>query len=124
MTRWLQKLFHTPTLVVEVERSTPLPPMTPELREAVKALDSHPGFKYLTSKLRTQRAALERELKGTYHKSLREVTNLQAGIQWAAWLEAQVRAELQRPPTEVRQPYAAEQAAFEEVKKFLEVVGA
>lgn len=118
MTFWKQPKF----TIVEIERPRQMdkPP-----DDVLITLQHHPGFTYLTERLRTQRFALEAALKRGKHATLRDVDILQAGIYWAGWLETQIQSALKLTQAlEIPKPaFQEEQDAFNEIHNALQLVG-
>lgn len=112
--------------VVEVAKDEPLEPMSADIAQQVKSLQYHPGFVYLTRKLRTQRALLRSTLERERQTTLTDSEFLKSGIAWCGWLDDQVTAAvgfLQRA-TAPREAIDAEQEAFAQIASNIEIVGA
>lgn len=125
MVKWLKKLFsHKEVIILELPLTIQLPEPDPNMREALIALGAHPGFRYLTNKLRFEHAAIESRLKKQHHENLREVDFLQVGLFWTGWLQRQIDKELRRKENQsYRISTEAELSAFNEVSKAIEQVG-
>lgn len=121
---WKHKKAVAPTVgVVEVPRAERLTPDTESDREAIAALDTHPGFRRLVAKLRFQQQLLELKATRERPKNLREVDFVQSGIFWTGWLDAQVAREVKRPRRTAEPLNSTEQSALEAVRAAIEVVG-
>lgn len=94
-----------------------------ELREALRSLNAHPGFRYLQERLRAQKSFLQGRLSGLRHKSMDEVTFLQQGMAWAGWLDAELSRLSETPAAPKLDPVEQELAAFMELSSLLETVG-
>lgn len=120
--RWLgfnaQPLFR----IIEVEKPRPL--RADEEKEAsVGTLSAHPGFLFLTAKMRLQRSLLETTLKKSRHASMEDVQMLQSGIFWLSWMEEQVNRDVHKASAPKPQPaFEVEEAAFREAQKQLELI--
>jgi hypothetical protein len=95
-----------------------------ETRDAVAALTAHPGFLAVVNRLATQRQMIQTKLSSGFHKELREVDYLQAGIFWLDYVQEQVnkatQVKLTARPTEA---YDEELEAFKQIDAQLERVG-
>lgn len=119
----LGKFFQPVVKIVEVEKPRTFSALEgAELREALRALNAHPGFRYLVDRLRLQRAVLDGRLKQPISE-LTQVTWLQQGIFWTGWLEAEVSRLTEAPPPVQQTPYEAELEAFERINAQIERVG-
>ena len=108
--------------VVEVEKPRPLR-ADEESEASVGTLSAHPGFLFLTAKMRLQRSLLETTLKKSRHASMEDVQMLQSGIFWLSWIEEQVNREVHKAPKAAQQPaFEIEESAFREVQKQLELI--
>ena len=114
------KQVETKFEVVPVEGPR-LPEMTPELREAIWSLSHHPGFQYLATKLRTQKALLLKTLQEGRHTDIRDVDFIQGGIFWTGWLDNQLNSHQPKTPPTNASP--DEIQAFEEIRDAVELVG-
>ena len=91
-------------------------------RDAIIALQSHPGLIALIDRLALQRAQLEAQLSHSFHKDLREVDILQAGIYWCNWLQDTIARTTRIGSTNEIDPLADELAAFKEIDSAIERV--
>ncbi len=111
-------------LIVEVDKPREVGLLDKEMAASVASLREHPGFLYLLAKLRYQRAMLRAHLERTHQTSISEVDFVKSGINWCGWLEEQLakaaKIETERPQLP---PMEAEELAFQEVSKMLEVIG-
>lgn len=112
------------TRIVEVPKPRQHLALDTTTAAAVASLQGHPGFIWLMEKKRLQKAQLQSILAKERHKSLTDVEFLQSGIAWLSWDEEQMLRAInwQDAPAQV-EPAQSEQAAFEEIQKFLEVLG-
>ena len=111
-------------LVVEVEKPRNLGPLTGEQREAILSLQHHPGFQYLLTKLRLQRALLEAKVLRERQKDLVDTEFLKSGIAWAGWLEDQLRAEIRYADKPAPSPATpVEEQEFQQVRALVEEIG-
>lgn len=116
-------LFRRKIKLVQVEVPKDLG-ISPEGRRSLASLKDHPGFIYLISRLRLQRAALESALKFSKHENFERVLDLQAGIRWMMWLENQFLLAIQHPDREEsRDPNAEELEALALALANIEGVG-
>lgn len=110
--------------IIEVERPrTPEAMDTTEVRAMLATLQSNPGLLYILGRLKAQKSLMETTLKTTHFEKLEEVINLQSGIFWAGWLEAQINSLTKRATPEPAAPYDFELEAFKEIDSQLERVG-
>lgn len=120
----LRDWFKPRILIVEVDKPREVALLDPEMAKSVASLREHPGFLYLLAKLRYQRAMLRAHLERTRQEKLSDVDFIKSGINWCGWLEEQLskaaKIEIERPQLP---PLAAEEAAFQEVSRMLEVIG-
>lgn len=110
------------TLVVEVEKRSD-PKLDAELRESVRSLAWHPGFRYLRDKLTFQRQALLARLAQSKHASLSDAEFIQSGIAWASWLEAQLDKATASATRHATPTTPSEEDLIEQVKASIERVG-
>ena len=109
--------------IVEVEKPRPLRE-NEESAASVATLSAHPGFLFLTAKMRLQRSLLETTLRKSRHASMKDVEMLQSGIFWLSWMEEQVNRDVHKAPKAESQPaFEVEESAFKEVQKQLELIG-
>ena len=120
----LRDIFKPKYLIVEVEKPREVGMLDPEMAASVASLKQHPGFLYLLAKLRYQKAQLTAHLVRSRQTTLSDVDFIKSGIAWTGWLEEQLerssKIQTERPQTP---PLEAEEAAFREVSKMLEVIG-
>lgn len=111
--------------VVEVEKLEPLEPMTKDLALQVQSLQYHPGFVWLTRKLRTQRALLRSTLEKERQSQV-DAEFLKSGIAWTGWLDDQLTAAVgfTARSTAPREALEGEQEAFEQISRNIALVGA
>lgn len=95
-----------------------------ETRDAVATLPAHPGFLAITKRLAAQKALIAAKLNTGYHKELREVDYLQAGIFWLSYVQDQVSkaTQVKMAPRAV-DAYQEEMDAFKEIDSQIERVG-
>ena len=120
--RWLGFGVQLSFKIVEVEKPRPVK-VNEDSAGAVMTLSAHPGFLYLTAKMRLQRSLLETTLKKSRHASMKDVEMLQSGIFWLSWMEEQVNRDVHKASAPKAQPtFEAEENAFREVQKQLELI--
>lgn len=125
MIHWLRGLFKPTYFVIEVEKPRTQPTVEgPELRELLRSLQGHPGFRFLTDRLRTQRFALEGRLKATRFTSTTDVEFVQSGIFWTNWVEMELARLVMTPPKPDLPATDQEVEAFHQINDLLERVGA
>lgn len=100
--------------VVEVEQATKLPELTQELRESIKTLEFHPGFRYLTAKLRYERAMLEKYLHEGFTLAEGQMHHLQGGIHYLKYLESEIARHVKAQAAHVRQAAQHEDQLFQQ----------
>lgn len=121
---WLKPKVEEKILVVEVDKSIRQEPLSEEIVASLATLQHNPGFVWLLNQLRYQRAMLESELHTKRQESLVESEFIKSGINWANWLEDQLRkatnfGKRQQPP---REALDAELEAFKIAQAQLELV--
>lgn len=121
---WFKPRIEVRPLIVEVEKPRDVGALDAESAQSVAALAGHPGFQYLLTRLRFQKHLLQAALNNQRQSTLVEVEFLKSGIAWCGWLENQLGLAtglLKRPvPSE---PSPDEAAAFNELRKMVEVIG-
>jgi hypothetical protein len=95
----------------------------PELREGLKALAGNPFFKAITSRLRTQRYALESRLKESRFDRIEDVSFVQSGVFWTGWLEREIARLTEEPQKPELTALDQEIEAFQQIDSLLERVG-
>lgn len=122
MQKLLKWLGLTSIRIVEVEKPRPLR-ANEDAEASVATLSAHPGFLFLTAKMRLQRSLLETTLKKSRHAELKDVEMLQSGIFWLSWMEEQVNRDVHKASAPKPQPaFEVEEAAFREAQKQLELI--
>lgn len=113
-----------PAVVLEIPVHKRLEPLDEDSREAVKALENHPGWRYLMGKLRLQRQFLDTKLHER-QADLRNVDFIQSGLFWTAWLDEQVRKEVEREqrPVVKKSLTNPEMEALAAAQAAIEVIG-
>lgn len=120
--RWLGLSVQPSFRIIEVEKPRPIK-VNEDSSSAVQTLSAHPGFLYLTAKMRLQRSLLETTLKKSRHASMKDVEMLQSGIFWLSWLEEQVNRDVHKASAPKAQPtFEAEETAFREAQKQIELI--
>jgi hypothetical protein len=95
-----------------------------DTKAAVSTLSSHPGFVALMDRMFLQRALIEQKLTREFHKDMREVDVLQAGLYWLTWLQDQVqKATVIGSSKRTRSAEDEEIEAFGEVDAHIERIG-
>ncbi len=120
--RWMGFGAQPSFRIVEVEKPRPLR-ADEESEASVATLSAHPGFLFLTAKMRLQRSLLETTLKKSRHASMEDVQMLQSGIFWLSWIEEQVNRGVHK--VSAPKPQAAfeiEEAAFREAQEQIELI--
>jgi len=109
--------------IVELPQARTQSGWSEELRASVKTLAHHPGFLAVIDKLRVQRATLQSQLTSSFHKDLRQVDYLQAGIFWLSWVEKVVNQTTQSGSQGYIDPEAEEAAAIKAINDQIEKIG-
>jgi len=119
--RLLRKLFKPEIVVVEIPNRR-LDPISKEDEIAIANLKGHPGFQALCRRLRIQMAFLESQLKNKRHARIREVDNLQNGLAWLGYLEAECDRSLEKTRRPVAVPTEDELDLFNRIYANIERV--
>ena len=122
MSWWRQQVTGQVPMVVEVEKGSRVPEMTPEVARSIGTLQGHPGFQYLLAKLKFHRAVLQSQHNTVRHKTVADGVVFQAGLAWSGWLQHELEQAIafqSAPPTA---PNRTEQTLFEEAQRQLEVL--
>ena len=120
--KWLGLNPQPSIRIVEVEKPRPLRE-NEDSEASVATLSAHPGFLFLTSKMRLQRSLLETTLRKSRHTSMKDVEMLQSGIFWLSWMEEQVNRDVHKATrVEPQAAFEVEEQAFKEVQKQLELI--
>lgn len=126
MIKFLKGLFKREEryVVLEVEKGTSqLGQMTNELRESIKTLQYHPGFQYLVTKFRYEKAMLSKYLHEGFQLSEKELHHLQAGVHYLGYLEREVDAQVKVAVQKGRTALEDEINEFEKIKAATELIG-
>ena len=84
--------------------------------DSIASLAQHPGFVALTNRFQMQKAFLEAKLKRERQKRTEDYFNLQNGIEWADFYNAQVdKAVMKKKEVQAVLPKPNERAEFERV---------
>ena len=110
--------------IIEVERGTKLPEITPDLRDSLKTLQFSPAFQYLIMRFRNQRAAMTAALQGGMNLTEIQLRYLQAGIHWAGELERDITALTQASASTPRPAFDNEAAEFAKIAATLDLIDA
>lgn len=122
MTKQLKQSSVPQLTIVEIEKSDSRPLGTDkEIRAHLLSLQNHPGFEEILRRFRNLRAMLRARLERPDEDENRHA--LRALIAAYGLVEAQLRVETGRPVTESRGAYSDEQAEFERLAKFVEIIG-
>lgn len=118
------KVVYIPVYTV-VQRKGNVKPekWTPEIRQTVSTLSSHPGFIAILDRLALHRELLESKNNSTIKKDLREADYFIAGIHWLGYLQQLVDSALNVPQTRTRDAYEEEIEAHRLLDAQLERVG-
>lgn len=109
--------------VIEAEAHGPLPTLTPELKDSLRALQGHPGFQYLLHRLALERAVLRSSLETGFRLTEREMAHLQGGIYWSGWLVNTSKHLTSVPKAPERQATNVEADLFARTSEALELIG-
>jgi hypothetical protein len=104
-------------LIVEVPAHRTHSKWSDEIRASAATLNSHPGFLAIMDKIELQRSLLGAQLTNTFHKDLRQVDYLQAGVYWLGILQRLVQSTTAVGSKQYISPEQEEQLAFEEINK-------
>lgn len=96
----------------------------PDTRNAVSTLQHHLGFQYLLQKLDTEKAYLQSLLATSSFTTLEQVYKIQSGVYWINYLKSFAAREGASVQPQATEPFDHEIAAFNEVNRNLEIVGA
>jgi len=111
--------------VIEVSGSpTPLPELTPDLKDSLRSLQFHPGFVYLLTRLRLERAQLRKCLEQGYQLEHGALRHLQAGVHYTGYIEDTLLSLTATPAPPKRDATLNELELFNKVRENLELVGA
>jgi hypothetical protein len=94
-----------------------------ELKDAIKTLSSHPGFVAILDRLALQKQLLANKASLEFHKDIRELDYLQAGIFWLGYIQTLLDKVTEVPRQPQRDIMQEELEAFQEIDRQLERVG-
>jgi len=109
--------------VVEVKSPRITSSWDKDTRDAVSTLQSHPGWVAIQERLSLQRQMLENKLAHEFHKELRSIDYIQAGIFWLGYIQDQIAKASERPTNRVQDPMKEELDAFRAIDAQIERVG-
>lgn len=109
--------------VIEVKAPRTITAWTKETKDAVGTLAAHPGFVALTDRLNLQRQMLENKLSREYHKDLREIDYLQAGVFWLGYIQDTVAKATKLVPPTPTAAFDEELEAFKLLDAQIERIG-
>jgi hypothetical protein len=110
-------------LVIEVEKPRKAT-KDPDTQNAVATLQHHLGFQYLMQKLENEKAYLQSLLSNSSFDTLEQVYKIQSGIYWINYLKSFTAREGATVQPQATPAFDHEIAAFNEVNRNLEIVGA
>ena len=126
----LKKLFTTVKIqevpvyqIVEIKGPRIITKWDNETKAAVATLQSHPGHVAVMDRLALQRQLLESKLTREFHKDMREVDQLQAGVFWLGYVQEVISKALQLPQHTPKDAMDEEMEAFRELDSKIERVG-
>lgn len=111
-------------ILLEIPPGTKLPEMNNDLRDSLRALQSTPAFQYLQTKLRLQKAQLQRSLNEGFQLEEKEIRYLQAGIFWLGHIESDIAAATRAPHLVSRTPSRLEEEEFAAIHSSIDMLGA
>jgi len=127
MFKWISRLFKRAEVVrykvIEIKPPRLSQTWSKETKEAVATLSSHPGFIFLVDRLNLQRQMLESKLAREFHKDLREIDYLQAGVFWLGYIQDQVAKASQLPNARPLDAMQEEEEAFRLIDASIERIG-
>jgi hypothetical protein len=109
--------------VVEVKSPRSSQAWSKEIKDAISTLSSHPGFVALTDRLNLQRQMLESKLSREFHKDLREIDYLQAGVFWLGYIQDLVAKATNLIPSAPVDAMQEEMEAFKLLDSQIERIG-
>lgn len=102
-------------LIIEVPATRTHIRWDEETKASVRTLDHHPGFLAVVDKVNLQKAMLVAQLTNTFHKDLRQVDYLQAGVFWLGLLERLVQSATNIGSKQYISPEDEDMQAFREI---------
>lgn len=119
---WFKPQVKIEYRVLEVDKAPHLAPLTPELKDSLRALQLHPGWQYLMARLTLERANLEKYLREGFKLTEKELNHLQTGVYYTGWLRSECDR-LTAVPRRAEAPLSLDdQQLFEELQSQLEVI--
>jgi hypothetical protein len=109
--------------IIEAPKASPLPELTTELKESLRALQLHPGFQYLMMRLQLERATIRETLEKGYQIPEGGLRHLQAGVYYTGWLENEIKRLTSVPRGPERTATPDEERLFAEAHSALELIG-
>lgn len=109
-------------IFIELDKAVKLPELTPDLKETIKTLQYHPGFVYLTQKLRIQRGLIERYLQEGFELDEKQLRYLQAGVFWLAYLDRELKTAT-HVPAPTRPADDSEAELFQQIQSNMDLIG-
>lgn len=94
-----------------------------DIRDAVATLAGHPGFQWLLTKLRYQKAVLESKLHTERYDNIQDYHLLQSGIIWLKYLEDTVDREITHVTKPVEDIPKSFRPSIEDLRRHIEFVG-
>lgn len=110
--------YHT----VELDPAAKLPELTGDLKESIKALANHPGFQYLLTRFRHQKAAMNTSLQEGFNLPETQLRYIQAGVFWAGFFEREARLLTQTAPKSAPATNG-EAEQFAKIRQAIDLIG-
>lgn len=109
--------------VVEVKAPRMSQNWDKDTRDAVSTLQAHPGWVAIQDRLSLQKQMLGNKLAHEFHKDLRAIDYIQAGVFWLGYIQDQIAKASERPVNRVVDPMQQELDAFRAIDAQIERVG-
>lgn len=107
---------------LELSKPVHLAPVTPELKDSLRALQLHPGFQYLMSRLSLEQANVKKFLEEGFKATETELRFLQAGVYYTGWLQREIERLTSVPRPAAQALEIDDQQLFEEINSQMEVI--
>lgn len=109
--------------VVEVKAPRLTQSWDKDTKDAVATLQAHPGWVAIQDRLSLQKQMLENKLAHEFHKDIRSIDYIQAGVFWLGYIQDQIAKAAERPANRVVDPLQEELNAFRAIDSQIERVG-
>jgi hypothetical protein len=120
---WLKVEPQVVYRVVEVKAPRLTQSWDKDTRDAVATLQAHPGWVAIQDRLSLQKQMLENKLAHEFHKDIRSIDYIQAGIFWLSYINEQIAKASERPANRAVDPLQEELNAFRAIDSQIERVG-